>query len=62
MLYGARPLKRLIQRQLLDPLAIRLLDADFIAGDEVDVDWDGERYTFSAVTPEAPAEVLAIEG
>ena len=49
-LYGARPLKRLIQRQVLDPLAIKLLDADFVPGDEVTVDWDGTHFTFRAVT------------
>jgi ATP-dependent Clp protease ATP-binding subunit ClpB len=41
--YGARPLKRAIQRLLENPLALRLLDGDFAEGDVVRVDAaDGE--------------------
>jgi ATP-dependent Clp protease ATP-binding subunit ClpB len=36
--YGARPLKRAIQRLLENPLALRLLEGDFRAGDTVLVD------------------------
>lgn len=36
--YGARPLKRAIQRYLEDPLAKRLLSGDFAAGDLIRVD------------------------
>ena len=36
--YGARPLKRTIQRRVLDPLAIRVLEGDFAEGDTVRVD------------------------
>jgi ATP-dependent Clp protease ATP-binding subunit ClpB len=36
--YGARPLKRTIQRQVLDPLALRVLEGDFLEGDTVSVD------------------------
>jgi ATP-dependent Clp protease ATP-binding subunit ClpB len=36
--YGARPLKRTIQRLLLDPLALRVLQGDFREGDTVTVD------------------------
>jgi ATP-dependent Clp protease ATP-binding subunit ClpB len=36
--YGARPLKRAIQRQLENPLALRLLEGDFGAGDTIGVD------------------------
>ncbi len=36
--YGARPLKRTIQRRVLDPLALRVLEGDFIEGDAVTVD------------------------
>src|SRR4029077_13096469 len=36
--YGARPLKRTIQRRLLDPLALRVLEGDFVEGDTVVVD------------------------
>jgi ATP-dependent Clp protease ATP-binding subunit ClpB len=36
--YGARPLKRTIQRRILDPLALRVLEGDFVEGDTVIVD------------------------
>jgi ATP-dependent Clp protease ATP-binding subunit ClpB len=36
--YGARPLKRAIQRLLENPLAVRLLEGDFVAGDIILVD------------------------
>src|SRR5687767_6494176 len=37
-MYGARPLKRTIQRRVLDPLALRVLEGDFREGDRVVVD------------------------
>lgn len=36
--YGARPLKRTIQRELQDPLAIRILNGEFPAGSTIVVD------------------------
>jgi ATP-dependent Clp protease ATP-binding subunit ClpB len=36
--YGARPLKRAIQRHVLDPLALRVLEGEFREGDRVMVD------------------------
>ena len=36
--YGARPLKRTIQRRVLDPLALRVLEGEFREGDTVVVD------------------------
>jgi ATP-dependent Clp protease ATP-binding subunit ClpB len=38
--YGARPLKRAIQRLIQDPLAIKILDGDIVHGDEVKIDAD----------------------
>ncbi len=40
--YGARPLKRVIQKQLIDKLAIAILEGDFREGDTVKVEADGE--------------------
>ncbi len=37
-IYGARPLKRTIQRRVLDSLALRVLEGDFLEGDTVVVD------------------------
>ena len=36
--YGARPLKRTIQRRILDPLAVKVLDGHFSDGDTITVD------------------------
>ena len=36
--YGARPLKRVIQKRLVDPLALGLLKGDYAAGDAIAVD------------------------
>ncbi len=36
--YGARPLKRALQRLVQDPLATRLLQGEFVAGDEIVLD------------------------
>lgn len=36
--YGARPLKRAVQRHFADPLAVKILSGDFIAGDTVGAD------------------------
>jgi ATP-dependent Clp protease ATP-binding subunit ClpB len=44
--YGARPLKRAIQRFVLDPLALRVLEGDFREGDTVVVDVAGNALTF----------------
>jgi ATP-dependent Clp protease ATP-binding subunit ClpB len=41
--YGARPLKRVIQKRLVDPLALAILEGRFVAGDTVAVEAvDGE--------------------
>ena len=51
--YGARPLRRTIQRRVLDPLAARLLKGQFGEGDAVVVDHDGAALTFTARRPAA---------
>ncbi len=40
--YGARPMRRAIQRLIQDPLALRLLNGEFVEGDTVLVDAAGE--------------------
>ena len=45
-IYGARPLKRTIQRRVLDPLAMRVLEGHFREGDTVIVDAAGDTLTF----------------
>ncbi len=44
--YGARPLKRAIQRQIEDPLALELLEGMFGEGDRIVVDRGGEGLVF----------------
>jgi ATP-dependent Clp protease ATP-binding subunit ClpB len=44
--YGARPLKRTIQRLIQDPLALRLLNGDFVAGDTVVADAENGEIVF----------------
>ncbi|HVG27206.1 MAG TPA: ATP-dependent chaperone ClpB [Acidobacteriaceae bacterium] len=53
--YGARPLKRAIQRLVQDPLALRILEGDVRHGDRVLIDAAGEKLEFST---EAREEVV----
>ncbi len=48
-LYGARPLKRAIQKEILNSLAAKLLEGTFKSGDVVEVDKEGDEITFSAM-------------
>jgi ATP-dependent Clp protease ATP-binding subunit ClpB len=52
--YGARPLKRAIQRLLENPLALRLLEGDFGDGDSIVVDAQNGDLVFTKA-PEAVA-------
>jgi len=42
-IYGARPLKRIIQRDILNPLALRLLKGEFKEGDTIEADLSPDR-------------------
>jgi ATP-dependent Clp protease ATP-binding subunit ClpB len=53
--YGARPLKRTIQRRVQDPLALRILQGEFVAGDTVRVDAEAGDLTFTKVVEAVPA-------
>ena len=44
--YGARPLKRTIQRRVLDPLALRVLQGEFAEGDTISVNAAAGALTF----------------
>jgi len=50
--YGARPLKRAIQKFIEDPLSEKILMGEFSKGDEIEVDvsTDGERLDFRVLT------------
>ncbi|HEU4570136.1 MAG TPA: AAA family ATPase, partial [Gemmatimonadales bacterium] len=45
--YGARPLKRVIQRRLQNPLALQVLEGRYLPGDTVRVDAGPEELTFT---------------
>jgi len=45
--YGARPLKRAIQRDLLDPLSTEILSGKFLEGDSITADEKDGRIVFS---------------
>jgi len=55
--YGARPLKRAIQRLVQDPLAMLLLEGTFTDGDAVEVDIKGNQLTFAKTKSRAAAPV-----
>jgi len=44
--YGARPLKRVIQKRLLDPLALKVLNGEIRDGDHMVADVEGGHLTF----------------
>ncbi|MFN8215646.1 MAG: ATP-dependent chaperone ClpB [Solirubrobacterales bacterium] len=52
--YGARPLKRVIQKQLVDKLALRILEGEFSEGDVVRVDTAEGELTFERAERAAP--------
>jgi len=44
--FGARPLKRLIQREVIDPLSVQILNAGFKPGSRIEVDLNGKNLLF----------------
>jgi len=46
-LFGARPLKRVVQNRLQNPLATALLKGEFADGDRVHIGYSGSEFTFS---------------
>jgi len=55
--YGARPLKRVIQMMLQNPMALTLLQGGYVAGDRIVADRDGDHLKFGKKS--APVEALA---
>jgi ATP-dependent Clp protease ATP-binding subunit ClpB len=60
--FGARPLKRIIQQQLQNPLATELLKGSFPEESTVEVDFDGDQFSFSTAgqTQETPPLSAAV--
>ncbi len=59
--YGARPLKRVIQQRIENPLASRILSGDFIEGDTIGIGVDSakQEFTFAKGSPGEGAEAAA---
>jgi ATP-dependent Clp protease ATP-binding subunit ClpB len=55
--YGARPLKRALQRLIENPLALRLLEGDFGDGDAIRVDAQNGELVFEKAAVAEPAAV-----
>jgi ATP-dependent Clp protease ATP-binding subunit ClpB len=51
--YGARPLKRVLQKRLVDPLALAILEGRFVDGDTVMAEAADGEVVFEAVRPVA---------
>jgi len=56
--FGARPLKRTIQRELQDPLALKILSGEFHEGEAIKVDRGEDGLTFKAEEPVIEGEVV----
>ena len=58
--FGARPLRRTVQRRIENPLARRILAGDFAEGDVVEVDFADDEFTFRKAdrTPEREREAV----
>jgi ATP-dependent Clp protease ATP-binding subunit ClpB len=54
--YGARPLKRTIQRLIQDPLAVKILEGEFKEGDSVKIDAQHDELIFTRGTAAASAQ------
>jgi len=56
--FGARPLRRALQKHIESPLSVSLLSGEFSSGDTilVDVDKDNDKLIFSSVSEGIPAE------
>jgi ATP-dependent Clp protease ATP-binding subunit ClpB len=53
--YGARPLRRVVQKQLVDKLALKLLEGEFATGDTVAIDAEDGELTFARASAAAAA-------
>jgi ATP-dependent Clp protease ATP-binding subunit ClpA len=60
--YGARPLRRTIQRLIQDPLAMQILQGTVLPGDHIRADRDGQKdaMKFERAKPKQPAAAAGI--
>jgi ATP-dependent Clp protease ATP-binding subunit ClpB len=59
--FGARPLKRTIQRRIQNPLAMKLLEGAFKPGQTVAVDFVGGEFAFVAIKPSRAKDKVGAE-
>ncbi len=57
-MYGARPLKRVIQQRLENPLAGKILAGEIVPGDTVRIDAQGQSFTFTKGRETVEAEIV----
>jgi len=60
--YGARPMRRAVERYLEDPMAEEILRGSFKAGDKVQVTRDGEKLAFKVSGGTPPAKARKAKG
>src|SRR5436190_14785793 len=58
--FGARPLKRTLQRRIQNPLALQLLRGDFKPGQTIRVDVEKGEFTFEVAKPEPEREKAGV--
>lgn len=61
-IYGARPLKRAIQRELENPLATKILENTFTNGDTIVVDFLDNSLIFTHKSPVSVSETITSQG
>jgi ATP-dependent Clp protease ATP-binding subunit ClpB len=60
--YGARPLRRTIQRMIQDPLALQILEGKVLPGDHIRVDRDGQKDAMRFERSKAKQPAAAAKG
>jgi ATP-dependent Clp protease ATP-binding subunit ClpB len=57
--YGARPIKRTLQRHVADPLALGILEGQFVDGDTILVNVNGSGLRFDKMSETVEGEVVS---
>ena len=59
--YGARPLRRLIQTAIENPISLHIISKEFVHGDTIKIDYDtqSQKYIFTKGTPQEKNQILS---
>ncbi len=57
-MYGARPLRRLVQNSIENPIALEIIGRNFITGDTIKIDYKGETNAFAFSKGESEVSVV----